>query len=226
MRDKPEYYPPSFVYWDAEYQNQGETRTFNIRGDRGPYAHDDMSWVICSVYKVGEKRVQTSMLRVNQFPSFCGGVYAHSPRVRVTELNPTWETHLNGVEVDLSDKGIKKLPLVNVKKWGVDFRTGDGWKRYGMRVAAHGLLNYMATHKRRGVVMSGRVNNSTAHPVTEFVEELANVKQISYTSDRLEAEKLYHEHEAGLGRYTEKRDVEVANVDDTTHWVNANSGRS
>ena len=219
--DREEYYPPSFVYWDAEYPDPYGEGVRTLRGGEYNRAHEDNSWVLCSVYKIGEKTIQTSRLRLNCFPSFCGGVYAHSPAVNRIVLDD-FNVRINGTPVeDRSAAGIKKLPLVNVKKWGVDYRTEDGWERYGLRVAAHGLLSYMQYHKRRGVVMSGRRGTGTRFPITTFVDELKSIKKVSGT--RMEIDKLKADSEWKFGRQVCKWNVRNVNVDDTTEWENRNS---
>jgi hypothetical protein len=150
-----EFYPTILNYYNAHVSADKDS----FRG-----TSCDAEGIINGVYRVGDKKVLEISLHYENYPSFCGGAYAHSPNSAV--MTEGWgNTLLPGrcrmEGITTMDTATGLLDLREHVKGSKDWTT-EQWRDYGMRALANGMFSVMAKTGKRGVVLCGPTDEYVA----------------------------------------------------------------
>lgn len=202
-----EFYPITIGYDDA----------YPSPDNRAGFAQYGYGGVIGGMYRIGEAEVMEVALHVSSFPSFCGGAWAHSPQVHFFQ-GTSWGPIIrgrHGFPALQSQEDLESLPDLREQMEGMPRRE---CKMYGYRILANGLIAWLHRRGKRGVLLTGPVND----PVAYFVEQMQQVRTArlagAYTST-LRYDRGFGE----LPPIVSCVPVQVE-VEPTREWVNYNSG--
>lgn len=145
------FYPVAVHYRDAEMPSHSG-RYLNVHGgDPRNYRTD----FIHGVYRVGDNAVLEVALQISDFPSFCGGSFAHSPSVRVLRGGNSWQ-HEEGVVLPGQREPLTTDDLDSAI---VDLRehypVGADWLIIGHEILANAMIESLLRRGKRGIMLCG-----------------------------------------------------------------------
>jgi len=172
--DLNEKYPPTIIY------NEAVTDLAAHHFMNGNFGGEQS--FVSGVYRIGTRAVMEVAMCFQNFPSFCGGAFGHSPQVR---FYPDADARSWAGVSRLLGPGTRACApqWVNECMDTLDLTSDDWteltadsdqqeWQQYGYRILANALFTWMARSGRRSVIFSG----PDGREIDLFIKEALQVR--------------------------------------------------
>lgn len=173
MRPKTILPPILLVGRGTAVNNKGCT----VRESAGDMANG-MSYYISGLYETPKKEILFVGLQVHRLPSFCGGVFLHSPVVRVTPMRGTWGYSVprimdrDALKEYACGDGERPEWLINIEPY---MKASESVSAFGWRVLANAVYELLANLSRRSAVITGPKSDGE---ITRLIDSLADVRYV------------------------------------------------